>query len=156
MRNHFKNYDYKITRSIKEFDGSKVCFGFFLSKIFQSEINKTCLKHFITSNVITPGVLRSPVMCRSLFIHFRYALNNFKKSFKQHYCNMLKGALSFSGLVTTSILHIIPCIAANRGHVTITDVCRGCYLVVLSWLIEKSNFFLNSLFSVKKLSLKIP
>ncbi len=63
----------------------------------------------INSNLIlteTPRVLRSPVLFLSLIPFLNDSLEIFsKKSLKQHCFDMLKGALSFEGLVTTSALH---------------------------------------------------
>jgi hypothetical protein len=129
MSNHLKNFDYKNSLYAKR-RGCRVGHtGFFFSYIFQSVSNNQYLKHFINSNVITPRVLRSPAMfIRSLFIRFGYALNNFKKSLKQH-CYSYAPALSFSGLMTTNYCtkkHTI----MNRGYVTIKDVTGDCHLVV--------------------------
>lgn len=131
MRNHLKNYDYKNALCVKERGCSAEYIGFFFSYIFQSVLNNQCLKHFINSNVITPRVLRSPVLfIRSMFIYFGYALNYFKKSLKQH-CYCMPSLCRSTGLMTTTPyarfikMHTI----MNREYVTIKEVTGGCHLV---------------------------
>ena len=124
MRN--QNTILRIPYTLKRCDYLVWRVGFFFSYIFQSVSNNQYLKHFINSNLITPRVLRSPAMfIRSLFISFGYALNNIKKSLKQH-CYSYAPALSFSGLMTTNhctIKHTV----MNREYVTTKDVTGGCH-----------------------------
>jgi len=54
----------------------------------------------------TPRVAGIPFLSSSILHFMIYSLEIFsKKSLKQHCFDMLKGALSFEGLVTTSALH---------------------------------------------------